>query len=171
MQRPAHRRMVGRARPRMGEHEREHMNLRRVAVVGLATATLMAISATGALAHDCFVVNRSAQGAIGAGHSPMWFSATAADGYFFIYTEILELDPSEVDLEPLVEAALVLHEEAGLPEAIAIFENHLLLTNPHTYADTPAAVMHEGDGKGIDHFSESPLGEQMVGIALSVLGP
>lgn len=139
------------------------MLVRRSVTTLVAAGLLAVLPGTAALAHECFVANRSAQGTQSAGNSQTWFTASAAEGYGFIFGFLLGVEPTEDQ----IAEALALHAEAGLQDAIAIFEHHTLMTDHR--GNTPAADKHAGDGKGIDHFSQSPLGAAMVGIALDVL--
>jgi len=115
-----------------------------------------------ALAQDCFVVNRSAQGAVGASHSGNWVS--------FSLAEFLAAPPSAGEdgglgmCQAQVDATLTQVKAAGLPTVFATRTDKVLLEG--TGADRNGRT---ADGKGIDHFGESPVFGQIFDIATGVL--
>ena len=52
--------------------------MRRFVMSLAIAASLVAVSATTVLGHECFIFNRSAQGSIGADHSARWNRLTLA---------------------------------------------------------------------------------------------
>jgi len=141
--------------------------LRRVTGTIVLTAALMAISASAALAHECMVANRSQQGEQAVGHSPMWLSENMAThgAYEFTFVVVFGVEPTE----EMLDEAVAMHIEQGLQEWAAFFGHHTLLVNPTTGEDTPAATRHAGDGRGVDHWSDTELGLAMIAIAAEIL--
>lgn len=86
---------------------------------GLLTACLLVVTAAPAMAHDCFVVHRSTQGAIGSTHSSQW-------GLVDI-NEFLSTCASPAQISA-IDAALA---QAGLPLIAATRTDKLLKSNGH----------------------------------------
>jgi len=124
---------------------------KKVGLAGLAALASMGIAASTAAAQDCFVVNRSAQGSLGAAHSGRWAA-------FTVTGDILQVSGQ---CATDVNAALT---AAGLPTVLATRTDKVLLAN--TGADARGKT---ADGKGIDHFEESPVIGRIVQVATSVL--
>ncbi len=142
--------------------------IRRITGTVVLTGGLLAGSAGTALAHECMAANRSQQGEQAVGHSPMWLSESMATqgAYEFTFVVVFGVEPTE----EMLDEAVAMHVEQGLQEWASFFMHHTLLTNPKTGADTPAATMHAGDGRGVDHWSDSELGQAMIAIAADILG-
>lgn len=127
----------------------------------LVPATMIAVLAMGgtAFAQECFVVNRSDTGAVGASHSEKWVSFPLAG---------LLADAPEDDgfgmCPAQVTATVALVKEAGLPTVFATRPDKVLLEG--TGADRNGRL---GDGKGIDHFEATPVFGEIVDIAIGVL--
>lgn len=140
---------------------------RRVSTVAVTTALLVTMFSSVALAHECMVSNRSQNAEQKLANSPMWLSENMAtpESYEFVFTVVFGVEPTEEMLATAVQA----HIDQGLQEWASFFQGHTLLTNPQTGADTPAASKHAGDGKGVDHWSDSELGQAMIAIAASLL--
>ena len=98
----------------------------------------------------------------------MWLSENMAshEAYEFTFVVVFGVEPTE----EMLDEAVATHKELGLQEWAAFFEGHTLLTNPKTGEDNPAATKHAGDGRGIDHWSDSELGQAMIAIAADILG-
>jgi hypothetical protein len=126
------------------------MNLKNIAVTAAATAAFVGVGATSAFAQDCFVVNRSDQGSTSVGNSKAWISIPIAD-----------IVGVSGQCATDVNAALT---AAGLPTVLATMANKTLLEG--TGADANGKT---GDGKGIDHFEESPIVGQMFDVVGGVL--
>lgn len=124
---------------------------RKVVVTLALVAAMLALPASAAFAHECFVANRSAQGAAGAAKSGQWFSVSLEELFAF------EFSVPEANIDDAVAEAM----EAGVPEVIAIFGRHILAEG--TGASSNGAT---GDGKGLEHLSTSPVAETIFGIAL-----
>jgi hypothetical protein len=139
---------------------------RFIAPIGLMAA-LLAMSAGTALGHECMAANRSQQGEQAVGNSPMWLSENMAShsAYEFTFVVVFGVQPTE----EMLDEAVAMHREQGLQEWASFFGHHTLLSNPKTGVDTPAATMHAADGGGIDHWSESELGQAMIAIAAAIL--
>lgn len=141
--------------------------LRRITGTMVLTGTLLAVSASAALAHECMVANRSPQGEQAVGHSPMWLSENMAThgAYEFTFVVVFGVQPTE----EMLDEAVAMHVEQGLQEWASFFQHHTLLANPKTGVDTPAATRHAGDGRGVDHWSDTELGLAMIAIAAEIL--
>ena len=141
--------------------------LRRVSTIAVAGALFLVSTAGVALAHECMVVNRSQQGEQAVGNSPMWLSEDMAthESYLFVFQVVFGVTPSEDTLDE----AVALHLEQGLQRWASFFMGHTLLTNPKTGEDNPAGAKKSGDGKGVDHWSDTDLGLAMIAIAASLL--
>ena len=107
------------------------------------TGAMIALPASAAFAHDCFIANRSTQGARGAGHSAA--ATNFEHGWVsFEVSEILEqTEVSDVD------AALAEWIAAGHPAALATRVDKVIGEN--------ASNPNLGNGKGLEHFSQSPV--------------
>ena len=116
---------------------------------GLTAAAVLVVLITGAgsaLAHECFVANRSAQGNAAAGsHSAAWETVT-------LHTVLTEFIGLPDDLAACVEEAA---PEAGIPSSFVFGgkqakgqQGVISLNNPNMELKGLAS-----DGKGIDHAS------------------
>jgi hypothetical protein len=112
---------------------------------------MLALPATAAFAHECIIANRSAQGAIGAGNSGQWLTISLEELFAF------EFQVPEANIDDAVAEAVA----AGVPEALAIFGKKTLAEG--TGAASNGAF---GDGKGLEHLSQSPLAQTVFEIAL-----
>jgi hypothetical protein len=129
--------------------------LKKVLVPAAAAASAVLLMSSSAFAMDCFVVKRSNQGATSAGHSSQWFSIPVAG--------ILADDPANGGFgfcPAQVDAAIAALKAAGLPTVLATRTDKILLEG--TGADRNGKT---ADGKGIDHFEESPLIGELIGVA------
>lgn len=142
-------------------------SMRRLATVVVAAALFLVSTAGVALAHECMVVNRSQRGEQAVGNSPMWLSEDMAThgSYIFVFEVVFGVTPT-VDM---LDAAVALHLEQGLQRWASFFMGHTLLTNPKTGEDNPAGAAKSGDLKGVDHWSDTDLGQAMIAIAASLL--
>ncbi len=113
-------------------------------------ALALGMAAAPALAQDCFVVNRSTQGAIGASNSGQWTAVVVTDVLF---------PGTPATCVNAVDAALT---SAGLPTVLATMTDRTLLAG--TAADANGLT---GDGKGIDHFEDSPVIGQIMTVAFT----
>lgn len=140
---------------------------RRVSTVAVSVALLVTMFSSVALAHECMVSNRSQKAEQRLAKSPMWLSENLATpaSYEFVFNVIGVSNPTEAMLDAAVQA----HIDQGLQEWASFFLGHTLLTNPKTGEDNPAAAKHAADGRGIDHWSDSELGQAMIAIATSLL--
>lgn len=141
--------------------------VRRTATVLATGAALVFAVPSAALAHECMVSNRSSQASQAVGHSSMWLSENMAthESYAFTFEVVFGVTPTE----EMLDAAVAMHQEQGLQEWAAFFQGHQLLANPHTGADTPAGASRSGDGRGVDHWSDTELGLAMIAIAADLL--
>ena len=116
------------------------------------TCAMLALPASAAFAHECIVVSRSAQGAIGAGGSGQWFSVSLEELFAF------EFSVPEANVDDAVTEAI----EAGIPEVLAIFGKFTL--GEGSGAASNCAFKN---GKGLEHLSQSPLASTIGEIALA----
>jgi hypothetical protein len=122
------------------------MKLRKLSVFVGATATAIALSATPALAQDCFLTHASANSH--QGKSAQWFTFQVADAL-----GAPAPDGFGLECAAQVDAAVVQIRAAGLPTAFMIRTTTVL----------PDAG---GPGKGgIDHFEDSPIIGEIAAIA------
>jgi hypothetical protein len=140
--------------------------MRRVAIVTVLAGVLVAAPTMTALAHECFVVNKSAAGSENSAHSENWFYVTTDDIIGFVTG-----DPNLVAAlsAPFREAV----EAAGLPTELAIFNNHTLGTsgpNKDTLTPSYSEQGHSNDGRGVDHVFSGGYLDQYVAILLGLLG-
>lgn len=149
---------------------------RRLTTVAAATAAF-AMLGSAAFAHECMVMNRSEQSNKALAHSPMWLSENMAthEAYEFTFIVAYTIRDGEVGpiTEQMLDAAVEEHEAQGLQEWASFFLHHTLLTDPKSDppVDNPAATKHAGDGKGVDHWSDTELGQAMIQIATDLLPP
>lgn len=129
---------------------------RKVLITIALTGALIAVPASAAFAHDCFVANRSGNGARGAGHSALntdfehgWVSFDVAE--ILTITEVSDVD-----------AALEEWVAAGRPDAFA--------TRVDTVIGGRSSNPNTGNGSGIDYFSESPVFGELVALILKYDG-
>ena len=137
--------------------------MRRLSSIAVLTAILLVAPASVALAHECIVVNRSANGSENAGNSENWSYVTTDDIIVFITG-----DPS---LVPVLSASYRdAVEAAGLPTEFAIFEHRTIGTRSDGSL-TPgyAEKGHSNDGKGIDHVFSGGLADQYAEILFGLL--
>ena len=134
--------------------------MRRRYVSAVAGARVVpAIMASTVSAHECFVVNRSAQGNAGASHSGEWFTLTL--GQLFSETEnfgLPDLTGSQVDWA-------VARRSRPAPASFTI-------RTDKTIGEDAAAFTkngHASDGKGIDHFIDV-YGNTIIGIVFEAAG-
>lgn len=141
--------------------------LKRSAIVAVTSIALVAGSGAAAVAHECFSTHRSEQGHHGAGHSPMWHTEDSASraSYDFVFNVVFHVDPTVAMLDQAVQ----LHLERGLQVWVSYFQGHTLMQRQNDGSDTPAATKHSGDGRGIDHWTDSELGQGMIQIAHEIL--
>lgn len=141
--------------------------IRRLTTVAVAGAMFLMSTAGVALAHECMVINRSQNGEKAVGNSPMWLSEDMAShaSYEFVFEVVFDVTPTK----EMLEEAVALHVEQGLQRWASFFQGHTLLTNPKTGADNPAAEKHAADLKGVEHWSDTELGQAMIAIAGSLL--
>jgi hypothetical protein len=129
--------------------------MRKGLLAGPIVAVALFAFAGTATAQDCFVVKRSFQGAISAGtHSKTWVS--------FTLEEILQ-DPEMGLCQAQIDEVLAQAPAAGIPLAFATRSNKVLLEGTGAEANGKT-----GDGKGIDHFEDSPIIGQLFGIIADV---
>lgn len=119
------------------------------------SGTLLAVAVPTVAAHECFVVNRSEQGTIGADHSGRWDKLPLAAIFGFIHEVVggPALTPAQIEWA-VGEAA-----DQGLPA------DGWLVRSDRTIGAGPRVA----DGKGLDHLS-LVYGEQIVGIYFQALG-
>lgn len=141
---------------------------RRVATVAAATAAFAMIGST-AFAHECMVMNRSEQSNKSLVNSPMWHAEDLATeaSYQFVFQVVFETTGTPEELQAAIDA----HIEQDLQRWAAFFSGHTLLQRQNTEpgTDTPAATKHAGDRKGVDHWSDTDVGQAMIAIVADII--
>jgi len=119
------------------------------------SGTLLAVAVPTVAAHECYIVNRSDQGAIGADHSGRWEMLPLGAIFGFIHEVVggVPLTPAQIEWA-IGEAA-----NQGLPA------DGWLVRSDRTIG----AGSRLADGKGLDHLADV-YGEQIVGIYFQALG-
>jgi hypothetical protein len=107
------------------------------------TGAMLVLPATAAFAHDCFIANRSSQGSQGAGNS------AAATGFEHGWVTI--------DIAEELANAGVSDVDAAMAEWLATGHKAFYATRVDAVIGAGSSNPNLGDGKGLDHFSESPL--------------
>lgn len=132
------------------------MRLRRTLALAAPIAALAVVAGAGAAsAQDCFIANRSDQGSTSAGtHSKVWVAIPVSD----------VLAGSGL-CDAQVTAAVDAVKAAGLPTVLATRIDKTI--GEGTGADANGNL---GDGKGLEHFEDSPLAEQILGTAFDAAG-
>ena len=132
----------------------------RVIVRSAALAlAIMVIPLASVAAHDCFVVNRSANGDAHAAGSQAWTSFTLTDLYE--ETEAFgfpDLTPAQVDY------AVALATSLGVPASVTTRADKTLLESASGWQKGD----HSTDGKGIDHFFDV-YGERIIGALFAAV--
>jgi hypothetical protein len=118
------------------------------------SGTLLAALVPTVAAHECFIVNRSEQGAVGADHSGRWDMLPLGAIFGFIHGVVggPALSPAQIEWA-VGEAA-----NQGLPA------EGWLVRSDRTIGSGPRLA----DGKGLDHLADV-YGEQIVGIYFQAL--
>ena len=120
------------------------------------TGAMIAVPASAAFAHDCFVANRSDKGAVGAGHS-----STATDfGHGWVSFSVAEL---------LTDAG-VQDVDAALAEWAAAGNKAFIATRVDKVIQEDTSNPNLGNGKGLEHFSESPVFGSLVELIVKYGG-
>lgn len=135
--------------------------------IAVVAALFLMATAGVALAHECMVINRSQTGEQAVANSPMWLSEDMAthESYEFVFVVVFGVTPTE----EMLDEAVAMHIDQGLQRWASFFQHHTLLTNPKTGEDNPAGTEHSADLKGVDHWSDTELGQAMIAIAASLL--
>src|SRR5262245_23118827 len=129
-------------------------------ITGVALALAIGlIPLASAAAHECTVVNRSANGNEHATGSGQWFTLTLTQ----LYEEteqfgFPDLTPAQVDY------AVTLAGSLGIPDSFTFRSDKLLLANASGWQKGD----HATDGKGIDHFFEV-YGDRLIGVLFEAL--
>jgi hypothetical protein len=134
--------------------------MRIVIRAALAVMLVLTVGVGTVAAHECYVVNRSAQGNAGASHSQRWFTLTLEQ--LFAETEnfgLPDLTAGQVDW------AVAQAESLGVPSSFTI------RTDKTIAEGTPGMELagHSTDGKGVDHFIDA-YGETLIGLVFEALG-
>jgi len=119
------------------------------------SGTLLAVAVPTVAAHECYIVNRSDQGTVGADRSGRWDMLPLGAIFGFIHEVVSgePLTPSQIEWA-VGEAA-----NQGLPA------DGWLVRSDRTIGGGPRMA----DGKGLDHLADV-YGEQIVGIYFQALG-
>jgi hypothetical protein len=135
---------------------------RSIVRAGLGAVLLLAITAGTALAHECYNVNRSAQGNAGAAGSAAWLEVQIA----WLFADAHHFLPIEPMTEEQIAEAVAKAEEAGIPTSAVILARTTIGWHSAAF-DTGAKAI---DQKGIDWFFAA-YGDTLIGIALEVGTP
>ena len=125
----------------------------------ILAVALGAIPVASVAAHECVVLNRSANGNIHASGSGQWVTLTLAD--FYEETELFgfpDLTPAQVDY------AIGLASSWGVPGSFTFRSDTTLMESASGWQKGD----HATDGKGIDHFFDV-YGERIVGALFEAL--
>jgi hypothetical protein len=133
--------------------------MRRLGLSVLLAGSLMAVTTTAVLGHECVIASRSAQGDAGALHSSRWVRLGLADVFGFIHTIVGGRPLTADEIADAVDIAV----EAGLPA------DGWVVRGDKTIGEG-SSNKNLGDGKGLDHLEQS-VGAQVVGIYFSIVGP
>jgi hypothetical protein len=132
----------------------------RTVVSSLALAAVMGLVPLASVAaHDCFVVNRSANGDAHAAGSQAWTSFTLVD----LYEEteqfgFPDLTPAQIDY------AVALATSLGVPASVTTRADKTLLESASGWQKGD----HATDRKGVDHFFDV-YGERLIGALFAAL--
>ena len=132
----------------------------RTVVSSLALAAVIGLVPLASVAaHDCFVVNRSANGDAHAAGSQAWTSFTLTD----LYQEteqfgFPDLTPAQVDY------AVALATSLGVPASVTTRADKTLLESASGWQKGD----HATDGKGVDHFFDV-YGDRIIGALFAAL--
>ncbi len=131
------------------------MRRKLLTTVAMAGA-LLVLPASAAFAHDCFVANRSSQGARGASHS------SAATGFEHGWVAF--------ELSELLDAAGVSDVDAALEEWAAAGNPAALATRIDKVIGADSGNPNLGNDKGLELFSESSVVGDLVALILKYGG-
>ena len=121
------------------------MKLRK-SLVGLGLAGAIAVSATPALAHECFIANRSAQGnAAVSANSQAWFTITPE----ILFGEFIGLTG-----DTLTCAVDAWKADPSLPPYIVVGGKQAQGSDGVIMGKNPNLATKAADGKGVDHAAE-----------------
>lgn len=111
------------------------------------TGAMVVIPATAALAHDCFIASRSANGSVGASHSDRWALIDVADEFAAV---------GVTDVEAAMDDWIAL----GYKSAYAVHTGQLIGEGSNN--------SNTGNGRGLDYFSDAAaLFEDFAAVALA----
>ena len=119
------------------------------------SGTMLAVAVPTVAAHECYIVNRSDQGTVGADHSGRWDMLPLGAIFGFIHEVVGGVPLTPAQIEWAVDEAA----NQGLPA-----EGWLVRSDR-----TIGAGNRLADGKGLDHLADV-YGEQIVGIYFQALG-
>ncbi|HEX9713239.1 MAG TPA: hypothetical protein VGB52_11920 [Actinomycetota bacterium] len=131
--------------------------IKRVTATSTLTGLLVAAPAAAALAHECFIVNRSEAGSVNAGHAGKW-----------VVIDLEEILVGEFGIDEAGAALIVADAgEAGVPTLFSIYAGPTLAGRSSHMNEAGA-----GDGKGIDWFFSGPyfgtLGEILASYGIEI---
>ena len=122
------------------------------------SGTILAVAVPTVAAHECYIVNRSQQGTVGADHSANWGKLTLADVFGFIHEVVggPALSPAQID------------EAVGIAVSQGLPRDGWLVRMDKTIGEG-SGNKNLANGKGLDHLADV-YGGQIVGIYFQVLG-
>lgn len=130
--------------------------MKKVLATLAMTVAMIALPATAALAHDCFVANRSDKGSQGAGHS----STNTDFAHGWVSFSVAEL----------LEGSGVQDVDAALAEWISAGNKAYFATRVDKVIQESTSNPNLGNGKGLEHFSESPIFPALVDLIVKYGG-
>jgi hypothetical protein len=132
----------------------------RTVVSSLALAAVIGLVPLASVAaHDCFVVNRSANGDAHAAGSQAWTSFTLTD----LYQETEQFGFPDLT-RAQVDYAVALASSLGVPESVTTRADKTLLESASGWQKGD----HATDGKGVDHFFDV-YGDRIIGALFAAL--
>ena len=130
----------------------------KLVVGGVAALAILIASSSAAYAHDCFIISRADRGSQQAGtHSSVWVAFSLRD------ILIAPVDPNDPENSGLgctgdaADAIVAQVRSLGLPTVLATRTDKVISgdsSNPNL-----------GNGKGLEHFGESPYFNTVLDIA------
>jgi hypothetical protein len=120
------------------------MGKKMLATIVLVGAMLV-LPASAAFAHDCFIVNRSSQGAQSAAHSGRWVT---------------------FDMAATFAAAGVTSVEGAMADWLGQGYKAFYASRTDTLLGANSSNPNLGNGKGLDHFSKSPVFVALINTVL-----
>jgi hypothetical protein len=137
---------------------------RRILLAAGATAGLLALGVSPALAHECYVANRSTQGSLSAGtHSQIWSDDLLT---FDMFVDFARSQPDMQITDEQAAQAKAIVEAQGVPTAIAIGGGSPF----DTMENAAGKLVQQAGGSGGDIADRSPSKVKSDGHGIEHLG-